>query len=95
MFYVNYFIELECMKRGIVPDLYRSSLLCYCSFVICSSYTVYIYTYIQKWFFISQVLSVPTHLVLSDVDQLDTILDMEKDELAPEIEEEEVRQYRL
>ncbi|KAI4999509.1 hypothetical protein ZWY2020_004098 [Hordeum vulgare] len=59
------------------------------SFVICSSYTVYIYTYIQKWFFISQVLSVPTHLVLSDVDQFDTILDMEKDELAPEIEEEE------
>ncbi|KAE8819678.1 COP9 signalosome complex subunit 5b [Hordeum vulgare] len=32
---------------------------------------------------------VPTHLVLSDVDQFDTILDMEKDELAPEIEEEE------
>ena len=28
-------------------------------------------------------------------DALDTILDMEKDELAPEIEEEEVRQYRL
>ncbi|KAE8786755.1 putative pentatricopeptide repeat-containing protein [Hordeum vulgare] len=27
--------------------------------------------------------------------QFDTILDMEKDELAPEIEEEEVRQYRL
>ncbi|KAI5000750.1 hypothetical protein ZWY2020_010709 [Hordeum vulgare] len=32
---------------------------------------------------------VPTHLVLSDVDQFHTILDMEKDELAPEIEEEE------
>ncbi|KAE8783149.1 COP9 signalosome complex subunit 5b [Hordeum vulgare] len=32
---------------------------------------------------------VPTHLVLSDVDQFDTILDMEKDELAPGIEEEE------
>ncbi|KAE8791761.1 COP9 signalosome complex subunit 5b [Hordeum vulgare] len=32
---------------------------------------------------------VPTHLVLSDVDQFDTILDMEKDELAREIEEEE------